>query len=73
MSKDRSLTEHNLVQTYYRILDELKGTAKEGEPEITSTAVATLAAAADIHDQLEYHGDAIKAELAGISDIIGKE
>ena len=64
--------EHELVQSYYRILSDLKGTRKEGEPPITGEAVATLAAAAVIYDQVEHHGEAIKGELSDISELLSK-
>lgn len=65
--------EHDLVQSYYRIITEMQELKKDCNVEPTSEAAATLAAAAVIHDQMEYHGDAIKSELAGISELLSKD
>lgn len=65
--------EHEVVQSYYRILSELKETQKEGDPQINGETVATLAAAAVISEQMEHHGEAIKGELAGISELLSKD
>lgn len=74
MKKDTTpRAEHEVVQSYYRILSDLKETRKEGDPQITGETVATLAAAAVISEQMEHHGEAIKGELAGISELLSKD
>ena len=73
MEQKGNQAEHELVQSYYRILKDLNDTRKDGDPEVSADVAATLAAAAVLHEQMEYQGEAIKSEISQISELLSKD
>ena len=72
MDDELGLIEHNIVQTYYRILKELKETEKKGDPKVTSEAVAIMAAAVNQYEQREFYLDSIANKIADIGGVLSK-